>query len=111
MERGCESTQHSPGPWIFGENQFGTWEVGLSEGHPLAGGGVSGCGENGTYLRVTVSGSNEAADAQLIAAAPDLLAFVESLVDANGPHADINGSSVIPRACELLRKITGKESA
>lgn len=38
-----------------------------------------------------------------------LIAFVESLVDALGPHTDINGSSVIPAAYAILRNI--KEAA
>jgi hypothetical protein len=31
--------------------------------------------------------------------------FIESLVDANGPHTDINGSSVIPHAYQILNQI------
>lgn len=38
-----------------------------------------------------------------------LTAFVESLVDALGPHTDINGSSVIPAAYAILRSL--KEGA
>ena len=32
----------------------------------------------------------------------ELAAFIESLVDANGPHRDVNGSSVIPAAYAIL---------
>ena len=36
-----------------------------------------------------------------------LAAFVESLVDANGPHPDINGSSAIPAAYSILAAVKG----
>lgn len=111
---GGDTFNTTPGPWVYAVNDFGGHEVGLGASPAGSGGGVSGYRsiyQTDDYLRVTVSSHSTEADARLIAAAPDLLEFVESLVDANGPHADINGSSVIPRAYELLRKITGKEAA
>lgn len=67
------SAKHTKGPWMAAKNDFGTWEVGLSEAVPESGGGVSGCGDDGEYLRITVAGNKEEHDARLIAAAPDLL--------------------------------------
>jgi hypothetical protein len=49
------------------------------------------------------------ANARLIAAAPDLLAFVESLVDEHGPQ--INESIILTLAYALIRKATVKDSS
>lgn len=102
---GGDASNHTPGPWFPNQNSSGSWEVNIDSGRYSQSVAYigRGCPE---FFR----GDSEA-NARLIAAAPDLLEFIESLVDANGSHSDINGSSVIPRAYQMLRNINGKESA
>lgn len=94
------NSKHTPLPWHVARNDFGTWEIGLSEGYEDAGGGVCGCGENGEYLRVTVSGNNAEHDAEFIAlacnshdrvlealmVADECLALIEDAGHAAMPH-------------------------
>ena len=48
------------------------------------------------------------ADANLIAAAPDLLAFVESITDPLGPYPDLDGHSIVADAYKAIAKARGE---
>ena len=88
-------TQHTPGPWAIGDVQddVSPYPV-LAAGIPVA--------------NVPYRGPCEAqdwADARLIAAAPDLLAALEQIVDAyeNGGEGDFLS------AMQAIRKARGEE--
>jgi hypothetical protein len=89
-----EAATHTPGPWLYGQNNAqmrcggSQWEIGLGRGADL---GVSGTlGTRGSDYML-VSGVCREADARLIAAAPDLLAQLQgwaALMDPASPDYD-----------------------
>lgn len=102
---GGDTFNPTPGPWFPNPGSTGAWEVNIDSGrysHAVAYLG-RGCPE---FFQ-----GDPGSNARLIAAAPEMMQFITSLVDAAGPHSDINGSSVISCAYQLLQKITGKEAA
>lgn len=79
--RGAPLAQHTPGPWLYGQNRFQAargdqWEVGLSPGSEIGSDGVIGSRGSNFML---VGGICREADARLMAAAPAMLAALKAL--------------------------------
>lgn len=97
------TTTHTPGPWTLGD-----------ENDPLVFSPVAGAyvaqvlAYDGGSLR-----SNYAADAALIAAAPDLLAALRTLVDYFGPHPDVDNGldEALTAARAAIARATGVDHA
>lgn len=58
-------TQHTPGPWTAFKDMLGKWHVDHEDGHCI------------------IQGEKAEANARLIAAAPELLAALQNLLDAD----------------------------
>ena len=93
--------KHTPGPWKLAESTRSVFNIEDSDGI-----GVTEC-----WLRQ--SEDETTANANLIAAAPDLLAFVEEIVTAGGRysyHSYLNETLIIADAYKLLRKARGEDN-
>jgi hypothetical protein len=98
-------SKHTPGPW----------KVTRPDGKSRA--RISGSGW-GIFAKVVVrmKGCGQDieegwANARLIAAAPAMYAFIESMVDASGPYSELNGTNVIRDAYAILSQAEGREMA
>ena len=82
------NTQHTPGPWV------------------IKGQDIIGSGEN-SYI---CTWSGRSADAQLIAAAPDLLELAYAIVShfENSPRFENRNQVMIKTALEVIKKARGE---
>lgn len=95
------SAQHTPGPWIAVRNGFHCVAVKNSRGGFLT-------YEAGDFC--TKSGEKEA-NARLIAAAPDLPAFAQSLIDDYcSDDGMASAKHIVKLAQEVVAKATGGEA-
>ena len=100
--------KHTPGPWFPVLNTADCWDVNVSDdryAHTVA----------SVYKPIVRNGKrlfdgDEKANANLIAAAPDLLAFVEEIVTAGGRYSYLNETLIIADAYKLLRKARGEDN-
>ena len=114
---------HTPGPWAWEwiAEKSNEWAVGQAwreDGTPISGQIVEGEWLEDTIIERRLIGMNEsghanAADAHLIAAAPDLLAALkvirdQTFVDAEGPELRAQNECNHRRAVEAIQKAEGR---
>ena len=93
---------HTKGPWyIHTEKETGWFLV------------VGPKKENGKRdvvcnFPITRESTVNEANARLIAQAPAMLAFIESITDASGPYQDLNGHRIIADAYTIASKAKGE---
>jgi len=88
---------HTPGPWAAIQRDDDCWDI-YSDVH----GNIATLHDPIGFELVM---DNIEADARLIAAAPDLLEFIESITDALGPYKDLNGHQIVHDAYKVMRVI------
>ena len=98
-------TAHTPGPWYADKLQDRTAFNIFMPGYDSAGAQVFHC-SNATACM----GPQVEANARLIAAAPDLLAALRTLVDYFGPHPDVDNGldEALTAARAALSAATGE---
>ena len=83
-------TKHTPGPWVIGKQDHDVITVDTANGTAIC--------------DVYVDSDDRPANANLIAAAPDLLEACERLLDGGWPHAEAD----IELACSAIAKAKGE---
>lgn len=105
MDNIMAQNTHTPGPWSIRHDKGFNNDVIRSNGRLLA----TCYPEASPNGRLNKAGQSEAeANARLIAAAPDLLTFVESITNASGPYAYLNGTQIVADAYRLAAKARGE---
>lgn len=89
-------TEFTPGPWWPSQNSVGTWEVNTLRDHHVGTGrkpvayGANICGGIGDITEQRTRG-NEQANANLIAAAPDLYEALQSVLAITADSDGVSG--------------------
>lgn len=95
-------TKHTPGPWrLTGPDDFGDYTIQPPDAELAIAAVV-----NGAMNHLTGDGAQHAANARMIVAAPDLLAFVREIARRNPVFAKGDDKRVIAEARDLVSKAT-----
>jgi len=97
------SAQHTPGPWeAFFKHKYDEWHVSI----PMSDGGM-----RWALFDDGVRSENPEGDARLIAAAPELLAALRAMLDANAvPSSICKQRPAYDAARAAISKATGSTS-
>lgn len=109
LDAHAPKTGHTPGPWAHKQEVDKSYDSRTGEPRTKTNHWVRGQGEHDYVALITGNSKNPAADARLIAAAPELLEALEVLlenIDAYGDHLHDKLEGV-QAAREALAKATG----
>ena len=104
--------KYTPGPWVT--NDVGTVQTKNKpeKPHTYYYGGDLSDGDictlsDGEYISYHSAEEREA-NANLIAAAPDMRDFIEEITKANGKYPELNGTQIVLDAYKLLAQAEGR---
>lgn len=80
------NTEHTPGPWSYGQDGIDCWTLFFDDSG-------DGCGDGEVYISDAADDNSEA-NARLIAAAPDMLQALENI------EANLTGRDCFPNRVE-----------
>lgn len=97
--------KHTPGPWMIDENEnYGTEKVRVNNGLTIA------VTDHRTDLYDLDFAHESEANARLIASCPEMLAFVEMVLNDQLSHGDFGDRTYISAALNIIEKLKAEES-